>query len=94
MESSLTTNAKSGFFKIKAEDNVKDLQGRCQKVKESVKDSVTNDLKALIANNVVLMGNTQGPTSEQNAIKAALEGPEFKDANDYGHAWNVNPVGA
>jgi hypothetical protein len=88
MESSLTTNAKSGFFNIKAEDNVNEIQARCQKVK----DSVTEDLKALIANNSILAGKSQGQSSEQNAVKAALEGPEFKDANVYGHAWNVKPA--
>jgi len=88
MESSLTTNAKSGFFNIKAEDDVNELQSRCEKVR----DSVTNDLKALIANNVVLTGKGQDPSGEQNAVNAALEGPELKDVNVYGHRWNVKPA--
>ena len=88
MERSLTTDAKSGLFAIKPDDNLAELQARCVQDKASV----TEDLKALIANNAMLSGNTQSQSGEQKAILAAVHGPEAKAVGAYGHEWNVKPA--
>lgn len=88
MERSLTANAKSGLFPIKPDDNLTELQQRCLKDK----DSVTEDLKVLIANNVYLSGDSQQQSGEQKAVASAVQGPEVKAVEVYGHQWNVKPA--
>jgi hypothetical protein len=84
----LEVNQGSQFFHIRAEDTVRGLQDLClDQFKRQVKNSVIADLKELIKANLVY--HDRPPTAEQQALMAAIYGPDARGVSLYDEQWTV-----